>query len=76
MSLSTYLMIAAMVFVTSTVGVFRMNYTTGKYAGRAEYLFSVSVAAGLGIGMLWPLAILVFIAGRIIFHTTTKGNRP
>ena len=77
MSLATYLMIAAMVSVASTVGVFRTNYAKSAAKGESfEYVFAVSAISGLVIGLLWPLAILAFIAGRIIYHTTLKGKRP
>ena len=74
MSLTTYLLIAAAVFVAAVVGCFRVNYESGPFVGRAEYLFMVSIGAGLASGLLWPLAGLTFIAGRIIRHTNTKGR--
>ena len=74
MSLTTYFLIAAVVFVLAVVGCFRVNYESGPFVGRAEYLFMVGIAAGLVSGLLWPLAGLTFIAGRIIARTTPKAG--
>lgn len=74
MSLATYLLIAAVVFVLAVVGNFRMNYATPYFAGKAEYLFGVSIIVGVASGLLWPLAGLTYIAGRIIARTTPKAG--
>lgn len=74
MSLTTYLLVAAVVFVLAVVSCFRFNYESGPFVGRAEYLFMVSIGAGLASGLLWPLAGLTYIAGRIIARTTPKGG--
>lgn len=57
-----YLAIAAVAFVACTVGAFRINYRSDHFAGKAEQLFAISI-------LLWPLAILTWIAGRIIRYT-------
>lgn len=74
MSFTTYLLIAAVVFVFAMVGNFRINYRTPYFAGRAEYLFGVSIIVGFVSGLLWPVAGFVFIAGRIIRLTTPKAG--
>ena len=64
-----YLAIAAVAFVACTVGAFRINYRSDHFAGKAEQLFAISILLGILSGLLWPLAILTWIAGRIIRYT-------
>lgn len=75
MSAATYLTIAAVVMVVVTVGSFRINWGKGTtWQSQKEKLFLYSAIHGIIAGALWPIAFLLYIAGRIIYFTTFSGK--
>lgn len=76
MSLTVYLIVAAVAFVVVTVAGYRINMATGKWDDRAEGLFVYSAALGFLLGMVWPITVLLVIAARIARATTPKRPTP